>query len=319
MAKPVLLAIDDDISVLEAVVQDLRRKYGQTYRILRAASGQAAIDISTQLKERGDVVALFLSDQRMPGMTGVEFLVRAIDLFPRPSAACSPPTPTLKPRSRRSTPPASTTTSTSPGIRRKTSSTPSSTTSSRPGTEGYKAPYDGIQVISTRWGAGDHEVRNFLSRNRIPFKWLNPEQTPEFAEMLRGKGLDEAKLPVVLFGDGSSLVQPTSTEIAGRVGLRTEAQQEYYDVVVVGAGPAGLAAGVYGASEGLKTLLVEPLAPGGQAGSSSKIENYLGFRKASPATSSPSAPTSRPSASAPSSSPRASPPSAPTTATTSSR
>jgi thioredoxin reductase (NADPH) len=143
--------------------------------------------------------------------------------------------------------------------------------------QGYKPAYDGIQVVSTRWGAGDHEVRNFLSRNRVPFKWLNPEQTPEALDMLREKGLDEGKLPVVLFGDGSSLVQPSSTEIAAKVGMRTQAQQEYYDVVVVGAGPAGLAAGVYGASEGLKTLLVEPLAPGGQAGSSSKIENYLGF------------------------------------------
>ena len=277
MAKPVLLAVDDDISVLEAVVQDLRRKYGQNYRILRAASGQAAIDISTQLKERGDVVALFLSDQRMPGMTGVEFLVRAIDLFPEAKRCLLTAYADTEAAIKAINSARIHYYLNKPWDPPEDKLYPVLDDLLQAWTEGYKAPYDGIQVISTRWGAGDHEVRNFLSRNRIPFKWLNPEQTPEFAEMLRSKGLDEGKLPVVLFGDGSSLVQPNSTELASKVGLRTQAQQEYYDVVVVGAGPAGLAAGVYGASEGLKTLLVEPLAPGGQAGSSSKIENYLGF------------------------------------------
>ncbi len=123
----------------------------------------------------------------------------------------------------------------------------------------------------------DHAVRDFLSRNRIPYQWLNPETHPEALGLLKEKGLDDTKLPVILFGDGTALVQPTSTEMAGKVGLRTQAQQEFYDVVVVGAGPAGLAAGVYGASEGLRTLVIEASAPGGQAGSSSKIENYLGF------------------------------------------
>ena len=132
-------------------------------------------------------------------------------------------------------------------------------------------------MVGMRWSAKDHAVRDFLSRNRIPYQWLNPEQNPEARHLLKEKGIDDSKLPVVLFGDGTALVQPTSTELANKVGMRTQAQQEFYDVVVVGAGPAGLAAGVYGASEGLKTLIVEPNAPGGQAGSSSKIENYLGF------------------------------------------
>ena len=143
--------------------------------------------------------------------------------------------------------------------------------------QGYKPAYDGIQVVSVRWAQGDHVVRDFLSRNRIPFKWLNPEQSPEALPLLRGKGIDDAKLPVVLFGDGTALVQPTTIQLASKVGLATQAQQDYYDVVIVGAGPAGLAAGVYGASEGLKTLLIDAYAPGGQAGSSSRIENYLGF------------------------------------------
>ena len=277
MAKPILLAVDDDTSVLEAVVQDLRRQYGQHYRIVRAASGGAALDITTQLKERGEAVALFLSDQRMPGMSGVDFLQKSLPLFPdakrgllssfayTESAILSinaakihyylnkpwdPPEEKLYP-----------------------------VLDDLLGAwnQGYKPPYDGIQVVSVRWAAGDHDVRNFLSRNRIPFKWLNPEQTPDALELLRTKGIDDSKLPVVLFGDGTALVQPTDTEIAKKLGIPTQAQQKYYDVVVIGAGPAGLAAGVYGSSEGLSTLVVEPFAIGGQAGSSSKIENYLGF------------------------------------------
>jgi thioredoxin reductase (NADPH) len=143
--------------------------------------------------------------------------------------------------------------------------------------QGYKAPFEGVRIVGLRWSATDHLVRDFLTRNRIPYQWLNPELTPDALALLQQKGIDDSKLPVVLFGDGTALVQPTTMELAGKVGLRTQAQQEFYDVVVVGAGPAGLAAGVYGASEGLKTLIVEASAPGGQAGSSSKIENYLGF------------------------------------------
>ena len=142
---------------------------------------------------------------------------------------------------------------------------------------GYKPPFEGIRVVGVRWSPMDHAVRDFLSRNRIPYQWLNPETHPEALELLKEKGIDDTKLPVILFGDNTALVQPTSTEMASKVGLRTQAQQEFYDVVVVGAGPAGLAAGVYGASEGLRTLVIEAAAPGGQAGSSSKIENYLGF------------------------------------------
>jgi len=143
--------------------------------------------------------------------------------------------------------------------------------------QGYKAPFEGVRIVGLRWSANDHAVRDFLTRNRIPYQWLNPELTPDALALLQQKGIDDSKLPVVLFGDNTALVQPTTMELAAKVGLRTQAQQEFYDVVVVGAGPAGLAAGVYGASEGLKTLIVEASAPGGQAGSSSKIENYLGF------------------------------------------
>jgi thioredoxin reductase (NADPH) len=143
--------------------------------------------------------------------------------------------------------------------------------------QGYKAPYEGIIVVGTRWSSADHNVREFLSRNRIPYKWLSPEQHPEAVDLLKERGLDDSKLPIVVFGDGTSLVQPTPNELTTKLGMPRQAQQKFYDIVIVGAGPAGLAAGVYAASEGLTTLIVEGEAIGGQAGSSSRIENYLGF------------------------------------------
>ena len=277
MAKPILLAVDDDVSVLEAVVQDLRRKYGQNHRILRAASGQAALDICKQLKERNDTIALFLSDQRMPGMTGVDFLTAAIPLFPDAKRVLLTAYADTEAAIRAINSARIHYYLNKPWDPPEEKLYPVLDDLLQAWNLGFKPPYDGIQLVSPRWSAGDHEVRNFLSRNRIEFKWLNPDQTPEALELLRSRELDEAKMPVVLFPDGTSLVQPDITALARKVGLPTEAKQEYYDVVVVGAGPAGLAAGVYGASEGLKTLIVEPIAPGGQAGSSSKIENYLGF------------------------------------------
>jgi thioredoxin reductase (NADPH) len=277
MPKPILLAIDDDTSVLEAVVQDLRRHYGQDYRIVRAASGAAALDICRQLQERKDTVALFLSDQRMPGMTGVDFLQQALTIYPNAKRVLL------------------TAYADTEAAIRAINSAKIHYYLNKPWDPpeeklypvlddllgswklGYKPPFEGIRVVGVRWSPLDHAVRDFLSRNRIPYQWLNPESHPEALALLKEKGIDDKKLPVILFGDNTALVQPNSTEMANKVGLRTQAQQEFYDVVVVGAGPAGLAAGVYGASEGLRTLVIEASAPGGQAGSSSKIENYLGF------------------------------------------
>jgi thioredoxin reductase (NADPH) len=277
MPKPILLAVDDDISVLEAVVQDLRRKYGEHYRIVRAASGAAALDICKQLVERKDTIALFLSDQRMPGMTGVDFLQQAMPLFPEARRVLLTAYADTEAAIRAINSAKIHYYLNKPWDPPEEKLYPVLDDLLQAWNQGYKAPYDGIQVISVRWAQGDHVVRDFLSRNRIPFKWLNPEINPEALPLLCEKGIDDAKLPVVLFGDNTALVQPTTTELAAKVGLRTQAQEAYYDVVIVGAGPAGLAAGVYGASEGLKTLLVDAYAPGGQAGSSSRIENYLGF------------------------------------------
>ncbi|HEY1743798.1 MAG TPA: FAD-dependent oxidoreductase [Granulicella sp.] len=279
MANPILLAVDDDVSVLETVVQDLRRKYGKDYRILRAASGQAALDVSQQLKERGDVIALFLSDQRMPGMTGVDFLEKAIPLFPDAKRVLLTAYTDTEAAIRAINSARIHYYLTKPWDPPEEKLYPVLDDLIAAWNEGHKPTYYGLQLISPRWGVGDHETRNFLSRNLIPFKWLDPEKNPECLDLLCEKQIDDSKLPVVLFPDGSALVQPTITELAAKVGLRTQARQEHYDVVVAGAGPAGLAAAVYGASEGLKTLSIDSLAPGGQAGSSSKIENYLGFSR----------------------------------------
>ena len=277
MAKPILLAIDDDISVLEAVVQDLRQRYGQNYRILRAASGNAALDICKQLKERGDVVALLLSDQRMPGMTGVELLQSAMEIYPEAKRVLLTAYADTEAAIRAINSAKIHYYLNKPWDPPEEKLYPVLDDLLGDWREGYRPPFDGVRVIGMRWSPTDFIVREFLSRNRIPFQWLTPEVTPEALSTLSERGLDDSKLPVVLFSDGSVLVQPSVTELANKVGLRTTAEQEFYDIVVIGAGPAGLAAGVYGASEGLKTLVIEAEAPGGQAGSSSRIENYLGF------------------------------------------
>jgi thioredoxin reductase (NADPH) len=277
MPKPILLAIDDDTSVLEAVVQDLRRHYGQDYRIVRAASGGAALDICRQLKERKDIVALFLSDQRMPGMTGVDFLQQALCIYPNAKRVLLTAYADTEAAIRAINSAKIHYYLNKPWDPPEEKLYPVLDDLLESWKEGYRPPFEGIRVVGVRWSAMDHAVRDFLSRNRIPYQWLNPETNPDALALLKDKGIDDTKLPVILFGDGTALVQPTSTEMANKVGLRTQAQQEFYDVVVVGAGPAGLAAGVYGASEGLRTLVIEAAAPGGQAGSSSKIENYLGF------------------------------------------
>jgi thioredoxin reductase (NADPH) len=278
MPKPVLLAVDDDVSVLETVVQDLRRKYGQHYRILRAASGHAALDVSRQLKERGDVVALFLSDQRMPGMTGVDFLEQAMGLFPDAKRVLLTAYADTEAAIRAINSARIHYYLNKPWDPPEEKLYPVLDDLLTAWNDGHKPPYDGLQLISPRWGVGDHAVRTFLSRNLVPFKWLDPEKNPECLQLLCDLKIGDEKLPVVLFPDGSSLVQPSITDLASKIpGLSTRAKQDNYDVVVVGAGPAGLAAAVYGASEGLHTLIIDSLAPGGQAGSSSKIENYLGF------------------------------------------
>jgi thioredoxin reductase (NADPH) len=277
MAKPVILAVDDDVSVLEMVVQDLRRQYGASYRIQRAASGQAALDICEQLKKRGDTVALFVSDQRMPGMSGVEFLGKAMVHFPDAKRALLTAYADTEAAIQAINTAKINYYLTKPWDPPEERLYPVLTDLLETWKEGYKAPFEGLRVVGPRYTLRDHQVRDFLSRNQVPYVWLDPEQSAEAVELLTRFQLDDGKMPVVLFGDGSYLVQPGQTELANKIGLRTQATKEFYDLVIIGAGLAGLAAAVYGASEGLRTLIIEDEAPGGQAGSSSKIENYLGF------------------------------------------
>ena len=277
MPKPTLLAVDDDSSVLEAIVQDLRRHFGEGYRIVRAVSGPMALDVCRQLKDRGETVALLLSDQRMPGMTGVDLLQRSMVIFPEAKRVLLTAYADTDAAIRAINEAKIHYYLNKPWDPPEEMLYPVLDDLLESWKQVYRPPFDGIRVVGMRWSAADHALRDFLSRNRIPYQWLNPEQHPEAMPLLADKGMGEADLPVVLFADGATLANPTIPELAAKVGLPTQAQQAFYDVVVIGAGPAGLAAGVYGASEGLRTLVVEADAPGGQAGSSSRIENYLGF------------------------------------------
>jgi thioredoxin reductase (NADPH) len=277
MAKPVILAVDDDVSVLEMVVQDLRRQYGATYRIQRAASGQAALDICDQLKKRGDTVALFVSDQRMPGMSGVEFLGKAMVPFPDAKRALLTAYADTEAAIQAINTAKINYYLTKPWDPPEERLYPVLNDLLETWKEGYKPPFEGLRVVGPRYTLRDHQVRDFLSRNQVPYVWLDPEASAEAVELLTRFKLDDGKMPVVLFADGSSLVQPGQTELANKLGMRTQAASEFYDLVIIGAGLAGLAAAVYGQSEGLRTLIIEDEAPGGQAGSSSRIENYLGF------------------------------------------
>jgi thioredoxin reductase (NADPH) len=277
MGKPVILAVDDDVSVLEAVIQDLRRKYGATYRILRAGSGQAALDTCTQLQQRGDAVALFLSDQRMPGMSGVDFLEKAQAVYPEAKRALLTAYADTEAAIKAINTAKIHYYLTKPWDPPEEQLYPVLDDLLEAWTEGYRPPFEGLRVVGPRWSLQDHQVREFLSRNHVPYVWLDPERDGEAFDLLTRYKLDDRQLPAVLFPDGTSLVRPDQQALAEKVGLSVHAASEFYDLVVIGAGPAGLAAAVYATSEGLHTLVVEPEAPGGQAGSSSRIENYLGF------------------------------------------
>jgi thioredoxin reductase (NADPH) len=277
MARPILLAIDDDISVLEAVVQDLRRQYGNTYRVMRAAGGQAALDTLAQLKSRDEPVALIISDQRMPGISGVQLLERARAIYPDARRVLLTAYADTEAAIRAINTARIHYYLNKPWDPPEEKLYPVLNDLLEDWQAGYVPVFEGLRVIGSRWSLADFRVRNFLSRNHVPYRWLDVAASPEALKLLEDRQLDPAKLPVVIFADGTALVDPDLEVLASRVGLSVQAAQEFYDLIVIGAGPAGLAAGVYGASEGLRTLVIEPLAPGGQAGSSSRIENYLGF------------------------------------------
>src|SRR6266511_3069132 len=276
MTRPAILTIDDDPGVSRSVARDLRRRYGERYRILRAESGGQALETLREVKLRGEPVALLLADYRMPQMSGIEFLEAAMDLFPlarRVLLTAYADTDAaiqainvvdlahylLKPWN----PPEEKLYPVVDAMIDLWRSTPEPST-------------DETRVIGHRWSAPSFAARDFLARNAVPYRWLGVDED-ESKRLLDAAGVDGSTLPVIITPDGTVMVAPSESELADKVGLLTAPAQEFYDLVVVGGGPAGLGAAVYGASEGLRTVLVEQLATGGQAGQSSRIENYLGF------------------------------------------
>jgi len=277
MAKPVIWTIDDDPDMLRAVERDLRRPYGDRYKVISADSGDSALEATKQLKRRNEPVALFLVDQRMPRMSGVEFLEKVIEFYPDAKRALL-----------------TAYADTDAAIRAINNvhidhylMKPWDPPEERlygvvddmldDWQASYHPAFQGVRVIGHQWSPQSSEIRDFLGRNFVPHQWLNVETDETAKQLLTTTGDDVSSLPIVLFTDGSFLGNPSTGEVAQKLGLKTKAEFPFYDLVVVGAGPAGLAAAVYGAADGLHTLLVERDAPGGQAGRSSRIENYLGF------------------------------------------
>jgi thioredoxin reductase (NADPH) len=277
MAKPVILAVDDDPQVLRAVERDLRRRYAREYRVLRADSGESALDTLGKLKLRGDPVALFLVDQRMPRMTGVEFLEKAIEQFPDAKRALLTAYSDTEAAIRAINEVGLDYYLQKPWDPPEQNLYPNLDDMLDDWRADYRPPFEGIRIVGDRWSPASHRTRDFLARNRVPHKWLDVEGSEEARQLIENADHGAPKLPLVVYEDGTYEEAPENREIAERIGLRTQAEQQFYDIVIVGGGPSGLAAAVYGASEGLKTVIVEREAPGGQAGTSSRIENYLGF------------------------------------------
>jgi thioredoxin reductase (NADPH) len=280
MPKPVLLTVDDDPEVLRAIERDLRSRYADRYRVMRANSGSAGLTTLRELKARNNPVALLLADQRMPQMDGVGFLTEAMEIHPLAKRALltayadtnaaidainearvhyylmkpwDPPEEKLF---------------------------PALDDLLHDWTATFRPPYEGIRVLGTRWSNRAYELRDFLARNQVPYQWIDVElakSDPEVRRLVESLGPEAETLPLILFPDGARLAEPPLPAVADKIGLRTRAQTNFYDLAIVGGGPAGLAAAVYGASEGLRTVIIEREAPGGQAGLSSRIENYLGF------------------------------------------
>ncbi len=277
MAKPVILAVDDDPQVLRAVERDLRRRYAREYRVLRADSGESALDTLGKLKLRGDPVALFLVDQRMPKMTGVEFLEEAIKRYPEAKRALLTAYSDTEAAIRAINEVGLDYYLQKPWDPPEENLYPNLDDMLGDWQADYRPTFTGLRVVGDRWSPDSHRVRDFLARNRVPYRWLDIEGSEEARELLANADSGAPKLPLVVYEDGSYSESPQNMEIAEKIGLQIHAGHQYYDLVIVGGGPSGLAAAVYGASEGLKTVLIEREAPGGQAGTSSRIENYLGF------------------------------------------
>jgi thioredoxin reductase (NADPH) len=280
MAKPVILTVDDDADVLRAIERDLRQHYSDRYRILRAESGIAALDLLRRLKQRNDSVALLLVDHRMPEMNGVETLLEAMKLYPSSKRVLLTAYADTEAAIKAINAVQLNHYLLKPWDPPEQHLYPVLDDLLDDWSADFHPPFEGVRVLGTRWSPKSYDVRDFLARNQVPYQWLDADaadREPEVKRLLESLKHEELKLPLVWFPDGSCLPEPNSQQIAEKLGLRTRAGLEFYDLAILGGGPAGLAAAVYGASEGLKTVMVEQEAPGGQAGLSSRIENYLGF------------------------------------------
>src|SRR5919205_52329 len=281
MAKPVLLTVDDDREVLRAIERDLRRKYGSDYRVLRAGSGPEALEIVRELKIRNNSIALFLIDQRMPGMFGVEFIKQADALFPDAKRALLTAYADTDAAIRAINEARVNHYLLKPWDPPEENLYPVLDDLLEDWGAAFPARFEGIRVLGNRWSPASHNIKDFLARNHVPYQWLDIETAASDSEVRSlVELLDEEEtrsLPVVILPNGMRLKQPSLAELAEHAGLKTRATEAFYDLAIVGGGPAGLAAAVYGASEGLRTVMIEREAPGGQAGMSSRIENYLGF------------------------------------------
>jgi thioredoxin reductase (NADPH) len=279
MTKPIILTVDDEEQVRNAVERDLKRHFRKDYRIIKASSGAEAEETVHRLKERDDAIALFLVDQRMPDMSGTEFLAAVREIYPEARKVLLTAYADTE---------AAISAINTVGLDHYLM---------KPWTPAEEhlypilddlisdweatavVPYDGIRVAGTSWSASSHAIKDFLARSQIPYQFLDIERDAEARALVERANEQTYRLPVVFFPGGDALIEPSLTEVADKVGLRTQATQPFYDLIVVGAGPAGLAAAVYGASEGVHTLLIDKETPGGQAGTSARIENYLGFPK----------------------------------------
>src|SRR5215217_126249 len=277
MGLPIIFSIDDDAQVLRAITRDLKAKYRDTYRVLSTGSVKEALDSLLDLQNKGEEVAIFISDQRMPEMQGVDFLQKARKIFPDAKrvllTAYSDTDAAIKAINdvqldyylmKPWDPP-------------EEKLYPAIDDLLHDWQANYRPDFKGIKVIGYQFSPKSHEIKDFLASNLMPYSWLDVESSEVGKQISATNNLCPVDFPVVIFEDGTLLKTPSLIDIASRIGLNAKTKQQIYDVVIIGAGPAGLAASVYGASEGLSTLLIERKAPGGQAGTSSRIENYLGF------------------------------------------
>ncbi len=280
MAKqPIIFTVDDDEQVLAAIRRDVRKEYRKDYRVMSTTSAKEALEALKELKQKGEEVALFLSDQRMPEMSGVEFLEQAKEFYPAAKRVLLTAYSDIEAAVKAINDVQLDYYLNKPWDPPEEKLYPTLNDLLDEWQINHIPEFQGIRLVGYQYSPKSHDIKDFLSRNLIPYQWLDVETEDKGQELLDLASVDHADLPAIFFEDGSHLANPSMTEVGDKIGLKTKAAEEMYDVVIVGAGPAGMAAAVYGGSEGLKTLLIEKHAPGGQAGTSSRIENYLGFPK----------------------------------------